>query len=72
MDENLQNVDVGTSETDVKGGFFTSLIDIFLDPSKVFKRIDAGLQWWKAFIVLAIANVVLTWFALPLQLHLAR
>ena len=71
MDENIQNVDVGTAAEEEKGGFFNSLIDIFLDPSKVFMRIDAGLQWWKAFIVLAIANAAITWFALPLQVHLA-
>ena len=71
MDENIQNVDAGTVEEEVKGGFFTSLIDIFLDPSKVFMRINAGLQWWKAFIFLAIANAAITWFSLPLQIHLA-
>ena len=67
MDESIQNADAGAIEEEVKGGFSASLIDIFLDPSKVFKRIATGLQWWKAFIVLAIVNAVITWFALPVQ-----
>ncbi len=63
--------ETGNGQEAVKGGFFSSLIDIFLDPSKVFKRIDAGLQWWKAFIVLAVANAAITWYGLPLQRQLA-
>ncbi|MBU8923356.1 MAG: YIP1 family protein [Bacteroidales bacterium] len=70
MDENIQNTDAAAIEEEIKGGFFASLIDIFLDPSKVFKRIGTGLQWWKAFIVLAVANAAITWYSLPVQRHL--
>lgn len=70
MDENNVH-EAEIVEEEVKGGFLASLIDIYLDPSKVFKRIDAGLQWWKAFIVLAIINMAITWVNLPLQRQLA-
>ncbi|MCK4537493.1 MAG: YIP1 family protein [Candidatus Krumholzibacteria bacterium] len=70
MDENIQNADADAIEEEVKGGLLASLIDIFLDPAKVFARIAAGLQWWKAFIVLAVVNSVIAWFALPLQRQL--
>ncbi len=49
------------------GGFAASLGDIFLEPNKVFKRIDAGLQWWKAFIVIAVLQVIIGWLNLPIQ-----
>lgn len=64
-------MDENTVQETVEGGFFSSLIDIFLDPSKVFKRIDAGLQWWKVFIVLALANAIIAWYGAPLQRQLA-
>ncbi|MCU0638677.1 MAG: YIP1 family protein [Candidatus Krumholzibacteria bacterium] len=64
--------DHGQGVPPVKGGFFASLIDIFLDPQKVFGRIDAGLQWWKAFIVIAVINMAIAWFSMPLQIHITR
>ncbi len=78
MEEKMEKDPAGRGEDSregqdqVKGGFFSSLIDIFLDPSKVFSRIDSGLKWWKAFIVLAAINAAIAWFSLPLQIHLAR
>jgi len=50
-----------------KGGFFQSIIDIFVDPFKVFARIDAGLAWWKPFILVSVVMMILSYFALPLQ-----
>jgi hypothetical protein len=55
------------SEPEVKGGLFASLVDIFVDPAKVFRRIDAGLQWWKAFIVVAVIIVAMSWINMPVQ-----
>ncbi|MBN2184249.1 MAG: YIP1 family protein [Candidatus Krumholzibacteriota bacterium] len=72
MDENVGNgvekkiVEVG-SDPKPAGGLFASLIDIFIEPSKVFRRIDAGMQWWKGFIPLLIINLVIAWFSLPVQ-----
>ena len=64
--------DRGHEASPARGGFLPSLIDIFLDPQKVFGRIDAGLQWWKAFIVIAIVNAAIAWFSVPLQIHITR
>jgi hypothetical protein len=64
--EEQENIDTGS---EVKGGLFASLVDIFVDPAKVFRRIDAGLQWWKAFIVVAIVIVAMSWINLPVQKH---
>jgi hypothetical protein len=51
----------------VEGGFWASLIDIFIDPVKVFKRIGAGLPWWQPFIVIAIATSVIAYFQQPIN-----
>ncbi len=60
--------DQGSGE--VKGGFFASIIDIFADPMKVFKRIDGGLQWWKAYILISLVSMVIGWFNQPVQSQL--
>ncbi len=52
---------------EVKGGFFASLVDIFIDPIKVFRRIDGGLAWWKAYIVVSIITIILGWLNMPMQ-----
>lgn len=49
------------------GGFVASLIDIFIDPVKVFKRIKAGLPWWQPFTIVAIAIAVISYFQIPLN-----
>lgn len=49
------------------GGFGASLIDIFIDPVKVFKRIKAGLPWWQPFIVVAIVIGVISYFQIPIN-----
>ena len=54
----------------VEGGFWTSLIDIFIDPVKVFKRIGSGLPWWQPFIVIAIASSVIAYFQTPINSHI--
>jgi hypothetical protein len=51
----------------VEGGFWASLIDIFIDPVKVFKRIGAGLPWWQPFIVIAIASSAIAYFQQPIN-----
>ena len=52
------------------GGFVASLIDIFIDPVKVFKRIKAGLPWWQPFTIVAIAIAVISYFQIPLNKQL--
>lgn len=49
------------------GGFGRSLYEIFADPGKVFARIDAGLQWWKAFIVAAAVMIGVGWVMTPFR-----
>lgn len=49
------------------GGFGASLIDIFIDPVKVFKRIKAGLPWWQPFSVVAIVIGVISYFQIPIN-----
>lgn len=52
------------------GGFGASLIDIFIDPVKVFKRIKAGLPWWQPFAVVAIAIGIISYFQIPINRQL--
>jgi hypothetical protein len=47
------------------GGFWKSLADIYVDPAKVFARIDGGLSWWKPFIAISVVSVVIGYFMLP-------
>ncbi len=55
---------------EVGGGFFNSVVDIFVDPSKVFRRIEAGLAWWKGYILLAVIGTILAWLTFPMQRHI--
>jgi hypothetical protein len=55
-----------SSSGQVEGGFWASLIDIFIDPVKVFKRIGAGLPWWQPFIFIAIASSAIAYFQQPI------
>ncbi len=50
-----------------KGGFLSSIVDIFVDPFKVFARIDAGLSWWKPFVLVSAVTMIMSYFTLPLQ-----
>jgi hypothetical protein len=50
-----------------KGGFLSSIVDIFVDPFKVFARIDAGLSWWKPFVLVSAVTMILSYLTLPLQ-----
>lgn len=52
------------------GGFVASLIDIFIDPVKVFKRIKAGLPWWQPYIIVAIVIAVISYFQIPINRQL--
>lgn len=53
------------------GGFFASVADIFVEPNKVFARIDRGLQWWKPFILIAAVVVIMTYLMIPVNIHVA-
>jgi hypothetical protein len=55
---------------EIEGGFWTSLIDIFIDPVKVFKRIKNGLPWWQPFLVIAVASSAIAWFQGPINRHI--
>jgi len=52
------------------GGFFASVLDIFVDPNKVFGRIDRGLKWWKPFVLIAVIMLIITWLNIPVQKHI--
>lgn len=62
--------DRGTDEA--PGGFFQSILDIFIDPVKVFRRIAGGLAWWKAYILLSAAGILAGYLMLPLQRKLVE
>ncbi len=74
MNENPGNVPEGMEEVlpsgEVEGEFWASLIDIFIDPVKVFRRIGAGLPWWQPFIVIAIASSAIAYFQQPINKQL--
>ncbi|MCX5752946.1 MAG: YIP1 family protein [Candidatus Krumholzibacteria bacterium] len=71
MADNQQNaqapVAVDSAAQGPKGGFLSSIIDIFADPFKVFARIDAGLSWWKPFVLVSAATMIMSYLAFPLQ-----
>jgi len=60
----------GSNVEEVAGGFTPSIIDIFADPAKVFRRIDMGLAWWKPFIILSVVTIIIGYFSLPIQQRL--
>lgn len=55
-----------TAQT-VSGGFLQSIIDIFIDPMKVFERIGAGLTWWKPFVLASVIGMINGYFMIPFQ-----
>jgi hypothetical protein len=52
----------------VSGGFLQSIIDIFVDPMKVFQRIDGGLTWWKPYVLSSVIAMISAYFMIPFQL----
>jgi hypothetical protein len=74
MADNQENVGIPGSGDQAaqgpKGGFLASIVDIFVDPFKVFARIDAGLSWWKPFVLVAVVSTVLSYLMLPFQKRL--
>jgi hypothetical protein len=52
---------------EVKGGFLQSILDIFIDPMKVFARIQAGLTWWKPFVLATVIGIINGYLMLPFQ-----
>jgi len=69
MEENRQEFEVDTVETSGDRNFFASIGDIFVDPKKVFNRIDNGLEWWKPFIVVAVIMIIIVWAQAPVNRH---
>ncbi len=71
MADNQQNMQApGAADPaaqEPKGGFLSSIVDIFADPFKVFARIDAGLTWWKPFVLVTAVTMILSYLTLPLQ-----
>ena len=55
-----------------KGGFLRSIIDIFVDPFKVFARIDAGLTWWKPFALVSVVGMILGYIMIPFQIKMIQ
>jgi hypothetical protein len=52
-------------EVEVKGGFLQSILDIFIDPMKVFHRIRGGLTWWKPFVLTAVIGIINGYMMMP-------
>jgi len=52
---------------EVKGGFLQSILDIFIDPVKVFQRISAGLTWWKPFVLASVIGIINGYLMIPFQ-----
>ncbi len=67
---NPQEMDELSPSGEGRGGFVASLIDIFIDPVKVFKRIKAGLPWWQPYIIVAIVIAVISYFQIPINKQL--
>lgn len=69
--DRIQEQGVPTSAAQApKGGFLRSIVDIFVDPFKVFERVDAGLTWWKPFVLVAVVATVMSFLMLPFQRRL--
>ena len=51
----------------VTGGSLHSIVDIFVDPGKVFHRIRAGAGWWQPYLFTTVIGVVLGWLSLPIN-----
>jgi hypothetical protein len=57
----------GGAVVSAAGGFARSLYEIFTDPAKVFARIDAGLPWWKPFIVVSVVAMAIGYIMVPFR-----
>jgi hypothetical protein len=70
MEENSESYEVeAVEEEKADQKFLSSIADIFVDPKKVFNRIDSGLQWWKPFIVIALLIMLIVWLQSPISMH---
>ena len=58
-DSRVANVPSEIGGSAPTGGFLRSIVDIFVDPFKVFARIDAGLSWWKPFMLVCVVAMIL-------------
>lgn len=59
--------DAAPVEQEVSGGFFPSMLDIFIDPLKVFRRIAAGMSWWMPFAAVSVLGVVIAIINAPMM-----
>ena len=59
--------DTGEDTEAITGGFLQSILDIFIDPMKVFKRIGVGLTWWKPFVLSCVLALVIAWLMMPFR-----
>lgn len=69
MEEYNEGFQVDAEGSKPEKKFFASLVDIFVDPRKVFERIDSGLEWWKGFIVIVIVMLLLMWAQAPINMY---
>lgn len=69
MEENRQEFEVDTVKAEPDKKFLASIADIFVDPGKVFNRIDAGLEWWKPFILVAAVMIIMVWAQAPVNMQ---
>jgi len=53
-------------EQEASGGFFASMLDIFIDPMKVFRRIAAGMSWWMPFVAVSVIGIIIAIVNAPL------
>jgi len=66
----LPAADSGEDVGQVEGGFFNSVVDIFVDPAKVFSRIERGLSWWKGYILVSVVSIIISYLSFPFQRRL--
>jgi hypothetical protein len=60
----------GDGAQSVSGGFLQSILDVFIDPVKVFQRIEAGLTWWKPYVLVAVISIINGYFMIPFQVKM--
>jgi hypothetical protein len=52
--------------------FISRFLWTFNSPRKLFADIEQGAPWWQPWVWVSIINVLVGWFSLPVQIHLAR
>jgi hypothetical protein len=70
LKENAGAREQGSGAAAPTGGLWVSILEIFTDPLKVFARIDAGLSWWKPYVVVSVVTMVLGFLMIPMRRRL--